>query len=278
MIILHILKRRFPGLVSLAFFILAFAACARAEYSPDIRRIMERGKIIVAMLDEDDPPFFMHDAQGNLCGLDVDLANDIARNLGVGVEFNRNAKTFDEIVELVFTREADVAISYLSRTLERGKKVMFTDAYATLYQTLVINRLQAAQRKWGNEPLKSLNDQAVTIGTLKESSYITFARKLFPLATIIAYDNVESAFDDAKKGKIQAAFFDNIFAKGWHNSHPEAALYVQTIILRDKEDPIAMAVHWQDTHLYEWLNQYLGAVIKDGTVDRLINKYLESGL
>lgn len=259
------------------FFVLSFKTYAETQYSPDIERIIERGKIIVAMLDEDNPPFFMHDAQGNFCGLDVDLANDIAKKLGVRVEFNRKARTFDEIVELVFTKEADVAISYLSKTLERAKKVIFTDAYVTLYQTLVVNRLKAAQRKWGNNPMKFLNDKTITISTLKESSYITFAKELFPLATIVPYDNIELAFDDAKNGKVQAAFFDNIFTKGWHNSHPDAALYVQTIICRDKEDPIAMAVHWEDIHLYEWLNQYLRAVIKDGTVDKLINKYLESG-
>jgi ABC-type amino acid transport substrate-binding protein len=272
------MQKRFPLLVFFFLLIFSFKAYAQTEYSPDIKRITERGKIIVAMLDEDNPPFFMHDAQGNFCGLDVDLANDIARNLGVRVEFNRKAKTFDEVVELVFTREADVAISYLSKTLERAKKVLFTDAYITLYQTLAVNRLKAAQRKWGKSPMRFLNDKTVVIGTLKESSYITFAKELFPLAAIVPYDNVDLAFNDAKKGKVHAAFFDNVFIKGWHNANPDAALYVQTLICRDKEDPIAMAVHWQDTHLYEWLNQYLRAVIKDGTVDKLINKYLESGV
>ena len=89
------------------------------------------------------------------------------------------------------------------------------------------------------------------------------------------YENTDQAFNDARAGKIQAAFFDNIFTKGWHNAHPDAALYVQTIICKQREDPIAMAVNWQDTHLYEWLNQYLAGVIKDGTVDKLVTKYLE---
>ena len=260
----------------LVLFAFSFKVNAQGEYPPDIKRIKDRGKIIIAMLDEDNPPFFMHDEEGNFVGLDVDLANDIGRKLGVEVELNRKARTFDGVVDVVFSGEADVAISYLSKTLERAKKVLFTDTYTTLYQTLVVNRLQAAQRKLGSDPMKFLNDKKVKIGTLKESSYITFAQELFPQAGVVAYDNIDDAFDDAREGKIQAAFFDNIFAKGWHNLHPDAALYVQTIICRQKEDPIAMAVRWQDIHLCAWLNQYLRGVTKDGTIDKFIEKYLES--
>jgi ABC-type amino acid transport substrate-binding protein len=270
------MKRSVLGAVFVTVFAFSFRACAQTEYSPDIRRIKERGKIIIAMMDEDNPPFFMRDAKGDFVGLDVDLANDIAGKLGVEAEFSRNAGTFDGVVDMVFSGEADVGISYLSKTLERAKKVVFTDAYITLYQTLVVNRLQAAQRKWGSDPLEFLNDKEVKIGTLKESSYITFARELFPQAGVVTYDSIDNAFEDARQGKIAAAFFDNIFAKSWHNAHPDAALYVQTIICRQKEDPIAIAVHWQDIHLYEWLNQYLRGVIKDGTIDKFIGKYLEN--
>ncbi|MBN1913681.1 MAG: amino acid ABC transporter substrate-binding protein [Candidatus Omnitrophica bacterium] len=257
------------------FFVFLSGAKAQSEYSPDIKRIIDRGKLIVAMLEEDNPPFFMHDEKGDFVGLDVDLAHDIAAKLGVEVEFRRKAKTFDAIVDMVFLKEADVAISYLSKTLERAKKVIFTDTYITLYQTVVVNRLEAAQRKWDKDLIKYLNDKNVRIATLKESSYITFAEELFPLATIVPYDIIDVAFDDARSGKVEAAFFDNIFAKGWHHDNPDAALYVQTIICRSNEDPIAMAVHWEDVHLYEWLNQYLDGVIKDGTVDKLVTKYLE---
>ncbi len=261
--------------IILTFLFFPFQACAQDQHPPDIKRIIDRGKIIVAMLDEENPPFFMHDEKGDFVGLDVDLAHDIASKLGVQVEFNRKAKTYDGVVDIVFSGEADVGISNLSKTLERAKRVLFTDTYLTLYKTLVVNRLEAAQRRWGSDVMKALNDKNVKIGTLKESSYITFAQELFPLAIIVPYEKIEAAYNDARAGKVQAAFFDNIFTKGWHNDNPDAALYVQTIICKQKEDPIAMAVNWQDTHLYEWLNQYLAGVIKDGTVEKLVVKYLE---
>lgn len=242
-------------------------------YSPDIARIIERGKLIVAMVNTDNPPFFMTDAQGHLYGIDVDLANDIAASLGVEVEFNRTSKTFDGVVDLVAARETDVAISFLSKTLERGKKIVFTKTYLSVYQTVVVNRIAAAQRKWGKTPLESMNDATVRIGTLKGSSYFEFVQRLLPNAEIVPYDDLSVAFTDAKNGKIQAALFDDIYVTDWLSSHPDAALYLQTIVLKDKEDPLAMAVHWEDIHLREWLNQYLDMRMKDGTVDKIINKY-----
>jgi len=266
-------------LILMLFLLLALSIRSYAEtgYSPDMARITERGKLIVAMLGEDSPPFFMSDAKGNLSGIDVDLARDIAKDLGVTVEFTRKAKTYDELVDLVFTRQADVSISYLSKTLERAKKVVFTKTYFSLYQTIVVNRLAAAQRKWGEDILGALNDRTVMIGTLKGSSYLDYARKMFPRAAIVLYDNLDKAFDDAKSGKLQAAFFDDLYVKIWHHAHPDAALYLQTVVCKDKEDPIGIAVHWEDVHLHEWLDQYLDMAIKNGTMDKMINKNLESG-
>ncbi|MBF0595231.1 MAG: amino acid ABC transporter substrate-binding protein [Candidatus Omnitrophica bacterium] len=274
--ILSRMQRRIPLVFVIVFLIIPGNAYAETAYAPDIARITAKGKIVVAMLDKDSPPFFMSDAQGHLSGIDVDLANDIAGNLGVSVEFNRKAKTFDGLVDMVAAREADVAISYLSKTLERAKKVLFTDTYVSLYQTIVVNRLAAAQRRWGDDPRGALNNKTVLIGTLKGSSYLEFAKKMFPLAAIVPYEDLDAAFDDAKSGKIQAAVFDDMYVKIWNHAHPDAALYVQTCVFKDKEDPIGIAVHGEDGHLREWLDQYLRGVIKDGTVDRWVNKYLES--
>ena len=66
---------------------------------PDIRRIVKRGELIVAMHREDGAPFYTLDKAGQLCGLDVDLAESIAQTLGVKVRFDRSSATFDGLVD-----------------------------------------------------------------------------------------------------------------------------------------------------------------------------------
>ncbi|MEO1070035.1 MAG: hypothetical protein AAFW95_13100, partial [Cyanobacteria bacterium J06638_6] len=60
---------------------------------PDIEQILDRGKLIVAVLGQDNAPFFM-DREGQLSGLDLKLARSLAEQLGVSLEVTRSAQTF----------------------------------------------------------------------------------------------------------------------------------------------------------------------------------------
>jgi polar amino acid transport system substrate-binding protein len=56
--------------------------------APDIKTILDRGELIVAMTAGDQPPFYYVEPEGQLAGLDATLARDIASRLGVKVSFN----------------------------------------------------------------------------------------------------------------------------------------------------------------------------------------------
>ena len=90
--------------------------------APEFARIIERGELVVAVLGVDQPPFF-EERFGQLTGLDITLAGDIAKKLGVKVRFNRDAKTFDDVVSLLAKGQADLAVSKLSRTLPRAQEI-----------------------------------------------------------------------------------------------------------------------------------------------------------
>jgi polar amino acid transport system substrate-binding protein len=113
--------------------------------APDIKAILDRGELIVAMTAADQPPFYYVGSDGQLAGLDVTLARDIAARLGVKASFNRSPKSFNEVVELVAQGGADVAISKLSRTLVRAQMVRFTKPYVTFRHAMLFNRLRLAQ-------------------------------------------------------------------------------------------------------------------------------------
>ena len=256
---------------------LCIAGSVWAELPPDIERILKKGKITVAMYHEDIAPFFMHDREGTFYGFDVEMAKEVAKRMGVELEFNRDPKTFDAVVDTVRQRKADVGISIISKTLSRALSVRFTDSYISLYKALVINRLELAKKMRAQENvLEALNETGIKIGVVEGTAYVGFAEEEFPNATIVKYRNWEMAIKDVSDGKILAVFGDDIDVKKWNRSHPETGLYIQTIILKDKEDPLAFAVHWEDEHLLSWLNVFLQTLINDGTHDRLLKKYIIS--
>lgn len=65
------------------------------------------------------------------------------------VRFVREAKTFDEIVTMVVDRRADIAVAYLSDTLERARLVRFTRTYVQVKPAVLLNRSLAGLSRRG---------------------------------------------------------------------------------------------------------------------------------
>lgn len=225
---------------------------------PEFKRIYERGTLIVSMYAEDRYPYFFVDSKGNLVGSDVDLAYDIASKLGVAVQFDRSATTFDEVVNNVAEGKADVAISKLSITLDRATKVNYSTPYLMLHQTLLINRLQLAEMSGDSEgPFKAIMNRTVKIGVKEGTSYVGFAKEVFPKAKVVEYKNQDNIMDAAFRGDVFAAFYDENEVMSYMNNNPDKAIHLQVFTLEERVDPIAMAVAAENQHLLAWINQYL---------------------
>jgi polar amino acid transport system substrate-binding protein len=242
---------------------------------PDIARIKQRGELIVALYYDDVPPFYMHDTNNELVGIDIDIAKDIAEKLGVTLKLNRSAKTYDEVIQTIATQQADVGISALSDTLERAKSVRFTRPYWSLKQALLINRLKLSAYKNHPDFKKSellLNQKGIRIGVIKGSSYIDFAKKLFPQADIISYDSLTQGVEETKKAKNIAFLYDEVEIMNWNKLHPEDSLFLKTDFITQSVDTLAIAVRWQDTHLLAWLDLFIEKS-KDNFLKQLNTKY-----
>ncbi|WP_181150869.1 ABC transporter substrate-binding protein [Paenibacillus sp. PCH8] len=229
-------------------------------YPSDIRDILSRGKLRVALYHEDRYPFFYVDDQGVLRGSDVDLANDIAFKLGVHAEFIRTADSFDEVIHQVSTSKVDIGVSKLSMTLERAKRVLFSDAYLNLKQALLINRLQlAAMDDQGDvtDPLALIQGRGERIGIVAGTSYVGFAHDLFPDQNQMGYLNSAELFDGVRKGDVLAVVYDAFEISRYLKKFPAYALQLQFVQLDDHDDDIAIAVDPQRYHLHQWINTYL---------------------
>ena len=127
-----------------------------------------------------DPNKFVHYDDKIFCGLDVSLSKGIADELGVDVHFIRSAHTFNETVDLVFENKADIAISKISRTLSRTKKVSFSKPYLTMKQSLLLNRVQFAEQSSGKRPEIAIRELTGNVGVIQDSSYVGYTTQKFP--------------------------------------------------------------------------------------------------
>lgn len=283
---LHPMARRSFLLAPLAFAMAAAGSRARAydrHVAPDIARIIARGKLLVAAHPVDAPPFLYADHHGAPAGIDADLTIDIARRLGVGLEYLKTATSYDALPLLVAERKADVVISSLSRTFRRAMAVRFTQPYAWLRQTLMVNRTKTAQLLHGRDPLTALNAPDVVLGVLEDSSYVDFAGERFPLARLLKLPRVEALVAAVLAGEVHALMHDEGVAQLLNYPRPEApaygapkdwALHVKTIPLPGAVDPIAMAVHPDDHTWLAWLDLYVSDRRDDGGLDHIIRRHM----
>jgi len=254
---------------------LAFTCSFAQELPPDMQRIIDRKEIIVAMIDIDQPPLFMVGKDGRFYGAEVELAQGIARYLGVEVQFSREAKTFNEVIDIVARKEADIGVSYLSITPGRAKKLLFTKPYLVLRMGLMINRLTMAQQRKEQDPIEFIRNIQGNIAVLAGSSHIEFAKLMFPKATIKEYERWANMVAAVERGDVLAAFNDELEIKKAMLEKTELAIKVKTVFFNDFKDAICMVVPWDSQHLLFWLNYYLQFRKISIDVDDLLKKYPE---
>jgi polar amino acid transport system substrate-binding protein len=224
--------------------------------APEFARIIERGELVVAVLSVDQPPFF-EQRNGQLSGLDIDLAREIAAKLGVKVRFNRDANTFDSVVDLLARGNADIAVSKLSRTLPRAQEISFSTPYLRLKRALLLNRVKFAQLAHGRSVPEMIRAYDSSIGVVANSSYAAYVTSNFPKAQVRAYPTWEAVLKALNDGEITAAYRDEFEVKRVLKIDPTASLRLRVVTLQDLEDTLAIGVNVSAPALLAFINQFL---------------------
>jgi ABC-type amino acid transport substrate-binding protein len=224
--------------------------------APEFARIVERGELIVEVLSVDQPPFF-EERNGQLTGLDIDLAREIAAKLGVKVRFARDANTFDGVVDLLARGNADIAVSKLSRTLPRAQEISFSTPYLRLKRALLLNRVKFAQLAHGRSVPEMIRSYDSSIGVVANSSYAAYVTTNFPKAQVRSYPTWEAVLKALNDGEITAAYRDEFEVKRVLKIDPTASLRLRVVTLQDLEDTLAIGVNVSAPALLAFINQFL---------------------
>ncbi|MHC6202981.1 substrate-binding periplasmic protein [Breznakiellaceae bacterium SP9] len=224
----------------------------------EIQALRKRGQVVFSMTAADQKPFFYREEKsGEFIGLDVELGYAIANSLGVRAVFNREASSFDDVVQKVINKEADIALSKLSRTMRRAELVRYTIPYITFRQALLVNRLELVKVSSEDRLPSFIKNYRGRLGVIKNSSYVSYAQSNFPGAAIEAYDSWDDTVEALFTGAVLAAYRDEGEILIVNTTRPDASILMKPVFISDKQDPIAMAVSADAPLLQEWLNLFL---------------------
>ena len=141
-------------------------------------------------------PWVMRDPSGELSGFEIDVARQLAEDMNVEVEFR--VYPWDRIILGLESGEVDIIASGLSITPERALHVAFSQPYAIGGTSLATNLDSTATVT----SLDDLNDDFYRIAAIADSAAEELARRVFPRAELVLYEDADTASTSLVAGEI----------------------------------------------------------------------------
>ena len=233
-------------------------------------RIKSRGKLIVA-ISNDYPPFHF-----NGKGVQIEMSNSLASFLGVKPQ----TKTYSAArsIQVVETKEVDISMAGIFRSLPRAKRVWFSKPYLWDRPAALVDKRFVPQKKFGDffeeTPIRSLSDlrkikgisAVVVSGSIYEEDFSNIINSISPSTTI--------AMKSILKGGINTFIHDSIYLKYQLEMNPQIfskytlieeqgykedfciALPFGDIVLKNQVD-IWILLMKQKNQFQDWLDSYL---------------------
>ena len=230
---------------------LLVAGCGAPRATGALDRIRARGELTWGADEQGGEPYAFEDAGrgGALVGFEVDLADALARALGVRARFVQN--DWMTLVPSLERGTFDIALNGIEVTPALSARVAFSRPYYRFAERLVARR--------GDPRIRDLASTAgLRVGTLAGSLSWQLAKDAGAYA--IPYEGVDEPFVDLAHERIDAVLLDDIIVARYAGRHPTLAVVGDVA-----EGSYAIALRPQDQDLREAIDRALGAEIASGS-------------
>ena len=242
--------RSIPALLMLALLLpLACAHAPRDGDSPEssLDRIRARGVIRVGVSEFE--PWAMRDKRGKLIGFEIDVADALAKDIGVRLE--SVPLPFEKLILELRAGHIDLIASGLSITPSRALEV----AYSAPYRFSEITILASRERAGGRSDLAQFDEPETTIVAIRGTTGDMTARWALASAKLTSVHNQDEALAAVLEGRAHAAVATDPFPQLEALRSPKRLyLPLGSPLARTAE---AFAVRQGDRDLLGWLNSWI---------------------
>jgi len=212
------------------------------------------------------PPYeFISDEDGTtIVGIDAEIAGLIAKALGL--ELVIEDMEFGSIITAVQSGKIDIGMAGMTVTEERLKNVNFSSTYATGIQSIIVPE---------GSPIAGVDDLYAEgadymIGVQESTTGHIYAEGDFGADHVTAYSNGALAVEALKAGKVDCVIIDNEPAKAFIEANEGLVILDTSYTVED----YAIAMSKENEALLTAINEKLDELIADGSVQKIIDKYI----
>ena len=261
---MKLLKKLLPLILAVALLV-TLAACANSGKKGANLKTANAG-FLTMVTNAQFPPYEFYEGD-KIVGIDAEIAEAIAGKLGLKLKIED--MEFDSIIEAVKSGKVDMGLAGMTVTDERKESVDFTDSYATGVQVIIVandSKITSVDDLFEEGANYTIGVQRNTTGDL----YTTWDLEDEGLATIDRYSKGADAVQALKTGKVDCVVIDNEPAKAFV-AEVEGLKILDTEYV---EEQYAAAMSKTNKELYDAVNAALKELIKDGTVQKIVDKYI----
>jgi len=194
-------------------------------------------------------PWTMKTPDGRLVGFEIDVAKQLAKDLGVTPDFQ--VLDWDNIIPALLNRDIDIIIAGIVITPQRALKVNFSRAYHSSGIGLVTNTSLTRSFKGPND----LNRPDVLLASVSGTISEDLARRLFPKATIKTFSSSEESLQAVMKGTVHGYVEHEPITTFLALDHPE--LVDEPLTKPLLETKAGFAVNKGDPDFLNFLNAWI---------------------
>ena len=198
---------------------------------------------------------------GEVVGVDVDIAKEIAKYLGKKLVVKDIA--FDSIINEVKTGKADFGAAGISYSEDRAKNVDFSINYAVSKQVVIVNNNSSITNVNGISNKKI----AVQLGSIAD----TFVTEKYKNANVVRQKKYLAAIEDLKTGKVDCVVMDELPAKEIVSKNEGIKILDGSLT----NDSYGMVVKKGNKELLDAINTVLQNLKDEGKIDEFIIKHTE---
>lgn len=209
------------------------------------------------------PPYEYYEGT-EIVGIDAEIAAAVAEKLDLKLEIVD--VEFDSIIAGVQSNKYDIGMAGMTVTEERKQAVNFTSTYATGIQAVIVpegseitdvDALLAGDYKVGV--------QQGTTGDIYMSEDVGEDR-------VVRFSKGNDAVLALSTGKVDAVVIDNEPAKSFVAANPGLIILPTAYV----EEEYAMCLNRENKELLDQINKALEELTADGTIAKIIEKYIPS--
>ena len=211
-------------------------------------------------------PWNYLDDAGKLAGFEIDLGNHLCKSAGLTCEFVANE--WDSIIPNLIAGNYDVIMAGMSVTEERMMSINFSADYYPPDPSVFAAAADTS--------VDFDNLSGVRIGVQGSTIQAGYAEENFGANnTIVSYETADQSVADLAAGNIDILLADNNFLGPIIDSSGGALVITGPSVAIG--GGVAAGMRKDDSELAEKLNAAIAAAKADGSLDKLIKEYFDTG-